>query len=161
MCTFSALSNAPAPVLNSAPHYKNPPRRDFIWHLFSDTYCAPMGLPLEFLRWDEHTHPNGSCYGMPYRGQTITITATITKTTSIAGLRNVRAPTSTDGGFPMTQTLFRLPEVVKITQRSKSQIYRDVAAGNFPAPVKIGPRASAWRAEAVQLWLDYLSPAQK
>ncbi|WP_291988038.1 AlpA family phage regulatory protein [Candidatus Accumulibacter sp. ACC007] len=57
--------------------------------------------------------------------------------------------------------LFRLPEVVDITQRSKSQIYRDVAAGSFPAPVKIGARASAWRGEDVQLWLNALKPLSR
>jgi prophage regulatory protein len=61
----------------------------------------------------------------------------------------------------MEQPLLRINDVTKVTQRSKSQIYRDIRAGIFPPPVKIGARSSAWRAEAVQLWLDCLTPALK
>ncbi len=57
--------------------------------------------------------------------------------------------------------LLRLPEVTQLARRSKSQVYRDVNNGRFPAPVKIGLRASAWRATEIQAWLDNLNPAQK
>lgn len=57
--------------------------------------------------------------------------------------------------------LLRLPEVIQLARRSKSQVYRDVNSGRFPAPVKTGLRASAWRATEIQAWLDNLNPAQK
>ncbi|MGH1483777.1 MAG: helix-turn-helix transcriptional regulator [Geminicoccales bacterium] len=38
----------------------------------------------------------------------------------------------------------RLPEVIERTGLSRSTIYRGIAEGWFPSPVKIGPRISAW-----------------
>ena len=43
-----------------------------------------------------------------------------------------------------TKTLLRLPQVQAIVPYSRSTIYAKVASGEFPAPVKLGPRASAW-----------------
>lgn len=52
-----------------------------------------------------------------------------------------------------TATLLRLPEVEKATGKRRSAIYAEIQAGNFPRPVKIGPRASAWVAAEVQTWI--------
>lgn len=73
----------------------------------------------------------------------------------------VQTPAPTYGVLQMDQYLLRINDVAKITQRSKSSIYRGVAAGAFPAPVKIGARSSAWRIESVRSWLDRLTPAPK
>jgi prophage regulatory protein len=54
---------------------------------------------------------------------------------------------------PHTDRLMRLPEVVAICQRSRTSIYYDVKAGRFPEPVRIGPRAIAWRESDVQEWI--------
>jgi prophage regulatory protein len=35
----------------------------------------------------------------------------------------------------------------------RSEVYRRASAGTFPAPLKIGPRASAWRIGELQEWL--------
>ena len=40
--------------------------------------------------------------------------------------------------------LLRLPDVRHKTGLSRSAIYRRIADGTFPAPVKIGARSSAW-----------------
>lgn len=45
---------------------------------------------------------------------------------------------------PMSTALLRLPEVCRRTGLSRSEIYRRICAGQFPAPVKLGERASAW-----------------
>lgn len=37
---------------------------------------------------------------------------------------------------------------------SKSTIWRRVAAGTFPKPVKLSERVTAWRAEDIRAWLD-------
>lgn len=50
-------------------------------------------------------------------------------------------------------TLERLPAVMARTGKSRSQIYRDVAAGRFPAPVKLGERSSAWDSSEVDRWI--------
>ncbi|WP_119153313.1 helix-turn-helix transcriptional regulator [Caldimonas tepidiphila] len=50
-------------------------------------------------------------------------------------------------------------ETCEITRKSSSTLRRDIAAGKFPAPLKIGARRIAWRAEDVQRWLDGLNAA--
>jgi prophage regulatory protein len=46
----------------------------------------------------------------------------------------------------------RLPAVMARTGKSKAGIYQDIAAGTFPAPIKIGPRASAWVESEIVTW---------
>lgn len=48
--------------------------------------------------------------------------------------------------------LLRLPEVKVRTGYSRSELYRRIAAGDFPAPVKLGERASAWPEHEIQKW---------
>jgi len=43
-----------------------------------------------------------------------------------------------------TTSLLRLPVVRARTGLSRSSIYARVAAGTFPRPIAIGPRAVAW-----------------
>jgi len=47
----------------------------------------------------------------------------------------------------------RLPKVKARTGFSRSEIYRRIAAGSFPAPVKIGERASAWDSREIDKWI--------
>jgi prophage regulatory protein len=48
--------------------------------------------------------------------------------------------------------LLRLPEVKAHTGLSRSSLYRRIAEGTFPAPVKIGARASAWSSAEIERW---------
>jgi len=48
--------------------------------------------------------------------------------------------------------LLRLPEVKAHTGLSRSELYRRIAKGAFPAPVKIGARASAWSSAEIERW---------
>jgi len=50
--------------------------------------------------------------------------------------------------------LIRLPEVLQRVGLRRSSIYRWVSDGHFPAPVKLGPRVSAWVADEVEAWLQ-------
>lgn len=50
--------------------------------------------------------------------------------------------------------LARRRQVEQLVQLSRSSIYAGVAAGTFPAPVRIGARAVAWRVANVEKWLD-------
>lgn len=50
------------------------------------------------------------------------------------------------------QTLNRLPQVLARTGLCKSKIYKLIAEGGFPAPVKLG-RASAWIESEVDAWI--------
>lgn len=53
-----------------------------------------------------------------------------------------------------SKVLIRLPQVQAIVPYSRSTIYSLVAAGDFPAPVKLGPRASAWVKAEVEAWAE-------
>lgn len=57
---------------------------------------------------------------------------------------------------PPTEKLLRVPEVEDLTAMKKSKLYDLVKQGQFPAPVRIGPRAVRWRLSAVQKWIDGL-----
>ncbi|MGH8111755.1 MAG: helix-turn-helix transcriptional regulator [Rhodanobacteraceae bacterium] len=49
--------------------------------------------------------------------------------------------------------LLRLPQVSARTGLSRSELYRRMAGGDFPAQVKIGVRASAWNAAEIDHWV--------
>ena len=49
--------------------------------------------------------------------------------------------------------LLRLPHVKARTGLSRSEIYRRITMGEFPAPVKLGERASAWPESEVTAWI--------
>ena len=50
--------------------------------------------------------------------------------------------------------LMRLPEVLRITGFSRSTLLAMVARRDFPAPLRIGRRAVAWRAREVIAWIE-------
>lgn len=50
--------------------------------------------------------------------------------------------------------LMRLPEVERATGYKRSSIYALAARGEFPRPVKLGRRASAWVEDEVQAWIE-------
>ena len=54
---------------------------------------------------------------------------------------------------PGALILERLPQVKARTGLGRSEIYRRIAAGRFPAPIKLGERASAWSAAEVDSWI--------
>jgi predicted DNA-binding transcriptional regulator AlpA len=47
----------------------------------------------------------------------------------------------------------RLPEVLKRIPVSKSTLWSGIKTGRFPAPVKLGPRITAWRAEDIHAYI--------
>jgi prophage regulatory protein len=52
--------------------------------------------------------------------------------------------------------LWRLPRVMSETGLSKTSIYKLIKQGKFPAQIKLGIKASAWDASAVQTWIKNL-----
>lgn len=50
--------------------------------------------------------------------------------------------------------LVPMREVLAAVPYSRTTIYRMVAAGTFPAPMKIGASRIAWRASALRHWLS-------
>lgn len=59
------------------------------------------------------------------------------------------------GEFHLRHGLLRIDTVMRLTGlRSRTSVYALVRAGELPPPVKIGRRASAWRAEDVVRFID-------
>ena len=52
--------------------------------------------------------------------------------------------------------LIKLPKVIERTGNSRSKIYADVKEGTFPAPLKTGKRAIAWKSSDVDGWINSL-----
>lgn len=50
--------------------------------------------------------------------------------------------------------LLKIDAVLEICAMSHSTLYAQINAGQFPAPVRIGPRAVAWHAKDVRAWLQ-------
>lgn len=49
-------------------------------------------------------------------------------------------------------SFLRLPEVRLLTGLSKTSLYALIRENNFPAPVRLGPRAVAWVRSEVRQW---------
>ena len=56
----------------------------------------------------------------------------------------------------MTQanSLFRLPDVMRLTGLGRSSIYRLEAKGEFPKRVRLSKRATAWRESELLDWVN-------
>lgn len=53
----------------------------------------------------------------------------------------------------MAKTDFiRLAEVRQMTGLSKTEIYRRIRDGRFPASIRLGWRTAVWRKDQVQAW---------
>ena len=50
--------------------------------------------------------------------------------------------------------LLRLSEIVELYPFSRSFVYYHMKRGNFPKPVKIGPRAVAWKLVDIEDWIN-------
>jgi prophage regulatory protein len=70
--------------------------------------------------------------------------------TTMAMQHNSALPSVPTGDAP--RVLARLPTVLKITGLGRSTIYRWIAEGSFPAPVRLGRRAVAWRWSDLARW---------
>lgn len=51
------------------------------------------------------------------------------------------------------RTIIRGPEVCRRTGRSRTQIWRDVQANKFPAPVSLGANAIGWYEDEIDRWI--------
>jgi predicted DNA-binding transcriptional regulator AlpA len=50
--------------------------------------------------------------------------------------------------------LIRLANVAEVTGRSGSAIYRDIASGTFPSPLRLMGRSTRWRWGDILDWLE-------
>lgn len=51
------------------------------------------------------------------------------------------------------EQLLRRRDVEAVTGLSRSAIYLAMSRGAFPTPVRLGPRAVAWRSSQIQAWI--------
>lgn len=49
--------------------------------------------------------------------------------------------------------LLRLKQVIELTGLGRDSVYRLIREGRFPAQRRLSERASAWRADEVELWI--------
>ena len=50
--------------------------------------------------------------------------------------------------------LLRFAEVMERVGLGRSQLYRRIAEGDFPEPVRVGPKSIRFREDDVQQWID-------
>lgn len=58
-------------------------------------------------------------------------------------------------------TLIRLSELTKVVSLPKSSIFAKIARGEFPRPIKLGARASAWRSDEISQWIEARTKASR
>ena len=51
-------------------------------------------------------------------------------------------------------SLLRLADVIAVVGIKRSEIYERIKTGKFPAPVRLGAKAVAWRSDEIQEWID-------
>lgn len=54
----------------------------------------------------------------------------------------------------LTPRLLRLPAVIEMTGLGRDTIYRLAREGQFPRPLKLTERSSAWREDFVRAWIE-------
>jgi prophage regulatory protein len=61
--------------------------------------------------------------------------------------------TSSFDNLPATGYM-RQPQVLEVVPFSSATLWRKCKAGQFPKPVKLSERITAWNCGAVRLWLE-------
>lgn len=54
----------------------------------------------------------------------------------------------------MTEEIWRLPRVMEAVGMGRSWIYKAMAEGDFPVPVRLGKRAVGWKRSDANAWLE-------
>jgi prophage regulatory protein len=55
--------------------------------------------------------------------------------------------------LPPIDRLLRLGDVKALTGLSRTRLYLFASMGTFPRPVRIGPKAVAWRLSEINTWI--------
>jgi len=54
---------------------------------------------------------------------------------------------------PDQEVIYRRPEVERISGKSRSTIYDDMAEGTFPRPIRLGRQSVGWRKSDIDRWI--------
>ena len=60
----------------------------------------------------------------------------------------------------LPDALLRIKTVTQATGLSSATVYRKLAAGEFPEPVRLGSRCTRWKAADVRAWIQAQGGAQ-
>ena len=60
----------------------------------------------------------------------------------------------------LTVEIIRLKKLISWLNVSRSFIYTQIKSGNFPAPIRLGQRAIAWRVQDVRSWIESRQSAE-
>ncbi|PTT86601.1 transcriptional regulator [Pelomonas sp. HMWF004] len=60
----------------------------------------------------------------------------------------------------IADALLRIKTVTQATGLSAATLYRKLAAGEFPEPVRLGTRCTRWKAADVRAWIQAQGGAQ-
>ena len=63
-------------------------------------------------------------------------------------------PLLTNQAAQPTPVFLRMSSVIRVTGLGRSTIYRLMAEQKFPCPVRLGPRAVAWRQSEIDRWSE-------
>jgi prophage regulatory protein len=55
---------------------------------------------------------------------------------------------------PIAPLFYRSRDLPKLTGLSKSEIYRRIKEGEFPAPIRLGTQLSGWVPQDILAWRD-------
>jgi len=64
------------------------------------------------------------------------------------------AVSNTASTYLYEHDIVRLKKLLAWLNVSRSFIYKQIKSGNFPAPIKLGQRAVAWRVQDVGNWIE-------
>lgn len=69
-------------------------------------------------------------------------------------MQRTPADSSSVPSDPVAPVFLRMPTVMRMTGLGRSTIYRLIADRRFPSPVRLGPRAVAWRRSDLDRWSE-------
>ncbi len=69
-------------------------------------------------------------------------------------MQRTPSETSSGRGDSVAPVFLRMPTVMRMTGLGRSTIYRLIADQKFPSPVRLGPRAVAWRRSDLDRWSE-------
>jgi prophage regulatory protein len=61
----------------------------------------------------------------------------------------------------ISTNLIRLAEVSRSVGLPRSTIYALIAKGQFPRPIKLSERSSAWRSDELEAWVEARTKASR
>ncbi len=71
------------------------------------------------------------------------------------------ARTSAESSGLPTEGFVRLPSILAVFPVGRSSWWAGVKSGRYPAPVRLGPRTTAWRVEDIRRLLNVVAAARE